>query len=74
MVCEAFHGAAPPGKTVCMHIDEDARNNRPENLTWGSQKMNLNAPGFISYCKSRTGQNNPYVKGRHKENIVCTVM
>ena len=61
LVCEAFNGPAPEGM-VCMHLDENARNNRPENLAWGTQKQNLNAPGFIAYCKSRTGNNSPVRK------------
>jgi hypothetical protein len=65
LVCEAFHGEAPADKTYCLHIDENSRNNRPENLKWGTQKENLNYPGFIAYCKSRTGENNPHIKGRH---------
>lgn len=64
LVCEAFHGAAPPDKQVCMHLDEDSRNNRPENLAWGSQKENLNALGFIAYCKGRTGDSSPWRKGQ----------
>jgi hypothetical protein len=52
LVCEAFHGPPPPG-AVCMHLDENARNNRFENLAWGTQKENLNAPGFIAYCRTR---------------------
>lgn len=44
LVCEAFHG--PANGRVCMHLDEDARNNRPDNLAWGTQKENLNFPGF----------------------------
>lgn len=63
MVCEAFHGQAPEG-TICMHIDEDSRNNKPENLTWATQKENLNCPGFIAYCKTRTGANHPKAKRR----------
>ena len=66
LVCEAFHGPAPENKPYCLHKDEDARNNRPGNLKWGTQKENLNAPGFITYCKSRTGDKNPYIKGRSK--------
>ena len=50
LVCEAFHGARPPdpasGITVVMHLDENAANNRAENLAWGTQKQNLNAEGF----------------------------
>ena len=66
LVCEAFHGAAPDGMKYVLHLDEDAHNNRPENLRWGTQKENLNMPGFIAYCKSRTGENSPVVKGRKK--------
>ena len=50
LVCEAFHGPAPKGMNVCMHIDENAENNRPENLRWGTQKENLQSPGFLQYA------------------------
>lgn len=63
LVCEAFHGQAPTDSPVCMHLDENAANNRPSNLVWGTQKENLNAPGFKDYCRTRTGENNPRVKG-----------
>jgi hypothetical protein len=63
LVCEAFHGLAPFNRAVVLHLDENALNNRPENLRWGTQKENLNMPNFIEYCKSRTGENNPVVKG-----------
>jgi hypothetical protein len=64
LVCEAFKGPAPEGKNVCMHLDENSRNNIPDNLQWGTQKENLNAPGFLEYCRSRTGENSPTIKGR----------
>lgn len=64
LVCEAFHGPAPEAKPICMHLDENSRNNNPRNLAWGTQKENLNAPGFIEYCKGRTGENSPSIKGR----------
>lgn len=64
LVCEAFNGPPPFDRAVCMHLDENARNNAPSNLRWGTQKENLNAPGFIRYCRSRTGENNPFVRGR----------
>lgn len=63
LVCEAFNGPPKPGQ-VCMHDDEDARNNRPENLKWGTQKQNLNYPGFKDYCRSRTGESSPVTKSR----------
>lgn len=52
LVCEAFHGVPTPERPVCMHLDENSRNNRPDNLAWGTQKENLNAPGFLAYCRS----------------------
>lgn len=52
LVCEAFHGPKPFDRAVVLHDDEDGLNNRPENLAWGTQKQNLNAPGFLEYCRS----------------------
>lgn len=63
LVCEAFHGPCPTGLET-LHLDENGLNNRPENLRWGTHKENLNAPNFIDYCKKRTGENNPFIKGR----------
>ena len=64
IICKAFHGPPPEGKNVVIHINENALDNRPENLKWGTQKENLNMPGFIEYCKSRTGEDSPAIKGR----------
>ena len=69
LVCEAFHGPAPKDKPNCLHDDEDARNNRPENLKWGTQKENLNYPGFLEYCKSRIGENSPIIKARARIGV-----
>ena len=66
LICEAFHGPPPDGKNVVLHLDENALNNRPENLSWGTQKENLNAKGFIEYCKGRTGENSPHAKSMNK--------
>jgi hypothetical protein len=63
LVCEAFHGPVPFERAVVLHLDENALNNKPENLQWGTQKENLNMPNFIKYCKSRTGENSPSIKG-----------
>jgi len=63
LVAEAFHGLCLSGEVV-MHLNENCQDNRPENLAYGTQKENLNAPGFIAYCKSRTGENSPYTKGK----------
>jgi len=64
VVCEAFHGPRPSDKHVVSHLNEDATDNRPENLCWATQKDNLNMPKFIEYCKSRVGENSPVTKGR----------
>lgn len=66
LVCEAFNGPQPFDGAVCMHLDENSRNNAPANLCWGTQKENLNAPGFIAYCKARLGDDSPTIKGRHR--------
>lgn len=52
LVCLAFHGLPPPGRPFTLHDDENSANNRPGNLSWGTQKENLNAPGFRAYCRS----------------------
>jgi len=49
LICEAFNGPCPEGHG-CMHLDENSKNNRPENLAWGTQFENLNAPGFRAHC------------------------
>lgn len=64
LVCEAFHGPKPTSAHEVLHGDENGLNNRQENLCWGTRKENLNAPGFIDYCRGRTGENNPRVKGK----------
>lgn len=51
LVCEAFKGPPPFPRAGTLHLDEDSRNNRPGNLKWGTQRENLNAPGFIEYCR-----------------------
>jgi len=53
LVCEAFHGAAPFARAVVMHKDENSANNRASNLAWGTQKENLNAPGFLEYKRTK---------------------
>jgi HNH endonuclease len=66
LVAEAFHGPAPFEGAVVMHNDENAANNRASNLRWGTQKENLNADGFLDYCRTRTGENSPSIKGRKR--------
>ena len=54
LVCEAFHGCKPFEKAVVMHLDENAANNQPSNLKWGTQKENLNAEGFKVYRSTKS--------------------
>lgn len=54
LICEAFAGPAPFPGAVCMHLNEDPTDNRPENLQWGTQKENLAAPGFRAYLRRRS--------------------
>lgn len=68
LVAEAFHGPPPFDGAVVMHLDENAANNRASNLQWGTQKENLNAPGFLEYCRSRVGGRNPAVKSRGRSS------
>jgi hypothetical protein len=68
LVCEAFHGPRPFPTAVVIHRDEDGLNNRKDNLKWGTQKENLNAPGFIEYCKNRLGEDSPVIKGKRYSN------
>lgn len=63
-VCSAFHGPAPFAEAKVLHADEDSRNNRPDNLSWGTQKENLNAPGFKRYRRQQTGENSATWIGR----------
>jgi hypothetical protein len=69
LVCEAFHGLAPFADARVLHVDENSRNNRPDNLKWGTQKENLNAPGFLEYCRSRVGEASPSFKARRSRGV-----
>ena len=66
LICEAFHGA-PFERAVCLHIDENSANNRPENLKWATQKENLNGDAFIDYCKARVGVHRPTTKAMQRK-------
>ena len=42
LVCMAFHGMPPTPSHQTRHLNGDKRDNRPENLAWGSQAENWN--------------------------------
>jgi hypothetical protein len=67
LVAEAFYGPQPFTNAVVMHLDENAANNRAKNLCWGTQKENLNAPGFLNYCRARTGERSPTIKAKKRK-------
>ena len=52
LVCEPFHGPPPFKGAVVIHLDENAHNNKPENLKWGTQKENMNMPQIRAYWSS----------------------
>jgi len=52
-VCEAFHGPNPDKKKGVRHLNENGLDNRPNNLRWASQKVNLNDPVFKKYQSRR---------------------
>lgn len=64
LVCEAFHGECPQDKPVCMHLDENSANNRSDNLSWGSQKENLEAPAHQKYKRLRGKSEDPWLDAR----------
>ena len=67
LICEAFYGPRPQGAVV-IHIDEDAHNNRADNLKWGSQRENMNMPKIKAYHRARTGAANPQNIGKARRD------
>ena len=66
LVCEAFNGPPPFDEAVCMHLDEDSRNNAAGNLAWGTQRENMNAPKFKAWQRTRTGDRSTRAIARRK--------
>ncbi|MBY3434850.1 HNH endonuclease [Rhizobium laguerreae] len=52
-VCEAFHGPPPIGKRRVRHLNENGLDNRPENLVWDRQRVNMNDPTLKRYQTRR---------------------
>jgi hypothetical protein len=68
LIAEAFHGPPPFEDAVVMHLDENAANNRASNLRWGTQKENMNADGYVAYCRSRVGDQHAAAKARARSS------
>jgi HNH endonuclease len=66
LICEAFHGPKPFTEAVVIHLDENALNNWPENLKWGTQKENLNMPKVKAYHASRRGDMSAVSVGKRR--------
>lgn len=60
LVCLAFHGLPPEGKSSVLHYDDVKTNNVPENLRWGNQKENMND------VLRNQGKYAAYIDGRSK--------
>lgn len=69
LVCEAFNGPPTFKEAVCMHVDENGKNNSPQNLKWGTHKENSNAPGYIDFCRSRRGEKSQWAI--HKNRVMA---
>lgn len=66
LICEAFHGACPPGKCQVDHINRGPSNNRPENLRWVSQsENNRNRAVYSKYGVSYVDDVNTYQRTRY---------
>ena len=59
LICEAFHGPCPDGRE-CRHLDGNKKNNRPDNLAWGTSKQN--SADQRRHGTTRNGENNPMAR------------
>lgn len=64
LVCAAFHGARQKKSDVVLHGDDNGLNNRQDNLSWGTQYENLNAPRFKYLMAERASARERAVTGR----------
>ena len=74
VVCSAFHGPQPsPEASYVLHLDDDPLNNRPENLSWGTQSENLAAPGYRARQREewvrRKARNPDYINAKDRARI-----
>lgn len=65
LICRAFHGPPKSGQVV-LHDDDDRHNNRPSNLSWGTQSDNIKATYANGLRKPTTG---PRVSKESVDNV-----
>lgn len=80
IVCRAFNGLAPEGKSEVDHIDRCKTNNTPSNLHWASRKENNDNVGRVDEsvakfgvrcCDNRKAYSKVYYE-RCKARRICT--
>lgn len=59
-VCEAFHGPKPAPEYEARHLDGNRRNNRADNLAWGTHKQNQEE--MVAHGRSTPGSKNGHSK------------
>lgn len=60
LVCMAFHGMPPSKSSQTRHLDGNPENNKPENLTWGTQAENW--ADRQAHGRGTRGENHPMAK------------
>jgi hypothetical protein len=74
-VCEAFHGKAPDGNRRVRHLNENGLDNRPVNLVWDRQKVNMNDPILKKYHSKRISPKSasPLTKAEKRAGIYDSI-
>lgn len=65
LICEAFHGKPPEGKSFALHRDDVKTNNHADNLYWGS--IHDNAKDAVANKRLAYGTKNHRSKITEKE-------
>lgn len=70
LICEAFHGCCPSGKTDVDHLNRNTSNNRPENLRWVTHRENCRNrkacdEGVVKYGVARADDRKAYMRARY---------
>lgn len=60
VICEVFHGPKPALDYEVRHLDGNRRNNRADNLAWGTHKQNQEE--MVAHGRSTPGSKNGHSK------------